>query len=145
MERGAYPKVFVAYLSLSCNHCSKPACAEACPAKAITKRNEDGIVVVDREACLGRDACGSPCKEACPYRVPQFDEKQDAKMQMCHFCLDRLKEKRRPICVDACPVRALDAGSLDELRAAYGDVRNVEGFLYSEETRPSIILRPRYD
>ncbi len=49
-ERGTYPDVFLSYLSLSCNHCALPACAGACPAKAISKRTEDGIVVVNRDA-----------------------------------------------------------------------------------------------
>jgi anaerobic dimethyl sulfoxide reductase subunit B (iron-sulfur subunit) len=144
MERGKYPNVFLSYLSLSCNHCEKPACAMACPVNAITKREEDGIVVVDREICLGSDICGMPCKHTCPYEAPQFGEERNAKMQMCHFCLDRVRENKKPVCVDACPVRALDAGPLDELREKYREGKNVKGFTSSEETHPSLIIKPRY-
>ena len=38
----------------------------ACPVEAIHKREEDGIVVVDREKCVGRDMCGYPCTHGCP-------------------------------------------------------------------------------
>jgi len=143
-ERGAYPKVFLSYLSLSCCHCEKPACAKACPAAAISKREEDGIVVVNREACLGNAACDTRCKRACPYSIPQFGEEEGARMQMCTFCLDRVVQKKKPICVDACPMRALDAGPLVALRADYGEVRHVEGFTCAQTTQPSIIFKPRY-
>lgn len=143
-EWGRYPEVKLAYLSLSCNHCENPACAQACPANAITKRREDGIMVVEREMCLGSEVCGSPCKQACPYGIPQFGIEENSKMQMCHFCLDRVTQSKKPACVDACPVRALDAGPLDELKKKYGDGKEAEGFIYSEETRPSIIVKPRY-
>jgi len=143
-EWGTYPEVYLAYLSLSCSHCEKPACAAACPASAITKRREDGIVLVDREVCLGAEVCGMPCKQACPYDVPQFGSGENPRMQMCHFCLDRLNEHKKPACVDSCPVRALDAGPWDELKEKYGDGKEAEGFGYSEETKPSIIVKPRY-
>ena len=144
MEKGKYPDVRLEYLSLSCNHCEKPYCAGACPVQAISKREEDGIMVVDRETCLGPDVCGSPCKSACPYQAPQFGSEENPKMQMCHFCLDRVKADKKPACVAACPVRALDSGPLDELKAKYGETKNVDGFTYSEETRPSLIIKPRY-
>ena len=143
-ERGIYPTVFLSYLSLSCNHCEQPACAQSCPSGAITKREEDGIVVVDREVCLGNTACDELCKKACPYSVPQFGEEEGAKMQMCTFCLDRVVKNKKPICVDACPMRALDADPLEELKAQYGEVQQVEGFTYAKKTKPSIIFKPRY-
>ena len=143
-EWGTYPEVFLAYLSLSCNHCEQPACAAVCPVSAIAKRQEDGIVVVDRETCLGGDICDMPCKQACPYSVPQFGSEENPKMQVCHFCLDRLNENKKPACVDSCPVRALDAGPLDELKEKYGIGKDAEGFIYSLETKPSIIVKPRY-
>lgn len=67
IESGKYPRPSVKYLALSCLHCAHPACVDACPAGAIRKRDEDGIVVVDREACLGKDQCGAMCRDACPY------------------------------------------------------------------------------
>ncbi|MBL7119566.1 MAG: 4Fe-4S dicluster domain-containing protein [Dehalococcoidia bacterium] len=142
VEKGAYPKVFVAFFSLSCLHCAEPACIPVCPADAISKRQTDGIVVVNQDVCLGREECGL-CKEACPYEAPQFGDEDDAKMQMCDLCADRWEEGKKPICVDACPMWALDAGPVDELEAKYGVLKEVDGFTYAKETKPSVVFKAR--
>lgn len=142
IERGKYPDLSVAFFVMPCAHCLKPACAEACPASAIRKRPEDGVVLVDREACLGRDRCGL-CKEACPYDVPQFGSGPDARMTKCGLCLDRLAEGRKPACVDACPMVALDAGPLEEIQKRYGNRAEAIGFTYSEQVKPALIFKPR--
>ena len=144
IEEGKYPDVFVAFLSLSCCHCAQPACVEVCPMDAITKRLEDGIIMVDKDKCLGKDKCNL-CQEACPYQIPQFGSEENAKMQMCTFCVDRLAEGKKPICVDACPVYALDFGPLDELRDKYGNGTEGAGFVYSAKTSPSIVFKPKLD
>ncbi len=41
--------VFAYYLSIACNHCTKPACVQVCPSGAMHKRKEDGLVVVDED------------------------------------------------------------------------------------------------
>ena len=87
IEKGKYPDLFVAFLSAACYHCLEPACVIACPADAISKRASDGIVLVDREACLGKDHCAM-CLDACPYKAPQFGAEENAKMQKCNFCID---------------------------------------------------------
>ncbi len=143
-ERGRYPEVYLSYVSLSCNHCKQPACAAACPASAIMKREQDGIMHVDQEQCLGSQSCSLFCKEACPYDIPQFAQDENAKMQMCTLCTERLAKQKNPVCVDACPMRALDFGLLEELQEKYGQIKEVEGFRYSAETQPSIIFKPRY-
>ena len=51
IENGKFPNPFIAYLSSPCYHCANPPCVLACPVNAITKRESDGIVVVDREKC----------------------------------------------------------------------------------------------
>jgi len=143
IERGKYPNPYVAYMVTTCFHCANPECAAACPANAISKRAGDGIVVVDRELCLGKDVCGAPCKEACPYSMPRFGDEENAKMQKCNFCLDRLAENKSPICVAACPTRCLDAGTLKALKAKYGRTQEAEGFTYSKKTRPMVIFKPK--
>lgn len=56
------------YLPRICNHCTHPACLAACPRKAIYKRPEDGIVLVDQKRCRGY----RKCVEQCPYKKPMF-------------------------------------------------------------------------
>ncbi len=142
-EQGTYPDVELSYMSLSCCHCLTPACMEACPAEAITKRDSDGVMAVDRDACLGRDACGA-CLEACSYDVPQFGSEDNAKMQMCTLCADRLADNREPACVAACPMRALEYGPVEELEGRDGAVREVRGFEFRTTLQPSIVFKSRY-
>jgi len=106
---GAYPNVTKTFFSLACMHCGKPACVEACPTRAISKRGVDGIVVVDRNKCLGGGGCRD-CFRACPYGVPQFGE--EGIMQKCDFCTGIDME---PACAISCPTEALSYGALDEL------------------------------
>jgi anaerobic dimethyl sulfoxide reductase subunit B (iron-sulfur subunit) len=47
--------------------------------------------------------------------------------------------------VDSCPVRALDAGPIDELNKRYGSIKEVPGFTCSAKTKPSILFKPRYN
>jgi len=143
VEKGRFPQVFVAFNSLSCLHCAEPDCLAACPADAIHKRTEDGIVTVSQEACLGKQKCGL-CLEACPYDAPQFGKTTDAKMEKCHFCIERWQEGKKPICVEACPMRALDAGPIHEIEAIYGTRQEVEGFQFDQSNKPSVIFKARF-
>jgi len=142
IEKGKFPDVFVAYLVQSCWHCANPSCISACPVNSISKRAEDGVVLVDYDTCLGRESCDM-CLKACPYDAPQFGTGQNAKMQKCNFCIDRLAEGKKPVCVDACPMRALDAGPIEILKRDYGDCRDAEGFTYITDLEPSIIFKPK--
>lgn len=141
VEQGKYPEPFLAYMLSLCYHCAEPACVPACPVNAISKNEENGIVAVDREKCIGKDC--QQCLEACPYDAPQFGAEENARMQKCDLCADRWLEGKQPICVAGCPTRALDAGPIDEMRAKHGDVRDAAGFVYNEELRPSVIFKPK--
>ena len=143
IEKGEFPDLFAAYLASPCYHCQHPPCALACPEDAIFKRKGDGIVLVDPDKCVGRDKCKGPCLKACPWDVPQFGRKENPKMQKCHLCLERMEAGKRPVCVEACPMFALDAGPMDELKARYGSESEAEGFRYSERFKPSIIFKPK--
>jgi anaerobic dimethyl sulfoxide reductase subunit B len=99
---GRYPDIKLFPVCIACLHCDEPACAGACPEQAITKRAEDGVVVVDREACTG---CGA-CFDACPFDVPQFGA--DGKMQKCDLCMIAGAARFAvPPCVATCPTHAL--------------------------------------
>ncbi len=141
-EQGRFPHVSVTFFSSSCYHCSEPPCVPACPVGAITKREEDGIVVVDHKLCQGKDSCDL-CLQACPYGAPQFGVEDNAKMEKCDLCLDRWLEGKKPICVEACLMRALDAGTMEELEAKYGRTREVIGFTYNETSKPSIVFKAK--
>jgi len=143
IEEGSFPDLFVGFLTLSCFHCEKPACVDACPVDAISKREQDGIVIVNKELCLGKDRCDL-CLQACPYSAPQFSIESGAKMQMCNLCIDRLELGKEPICVAACPMRALDAGPLEELKHKYGEGIQAVGFSYESELKPSVVFKPKH-
>lgn len=142
-EKGTFPEVSVSYLIAPCWHCLDPVCVPACPAGAITKREKDGIVVVEPSVCLGNEACDEKCRKACPYQAPQFGPQPGARMGKCNYCLDRFEQGKLPNCIEACPVRALDAGLLQELEKRYGSVRETEGFKYSTRTRPAVVFKPK--
>ena len=143
IERGRFPDTFVAFLPPFCFHCAKPLCAENCPMGAITKREENGIVTVDPEKCLGKGNCFMDCRESCPYDVPQFRAEEDSRMEKCDLCAERWHSHKKPICVEACPTYALGAGPIDELVAKYGNNKEGEGFVYSPLACPSIVLKPK--
>ncbi|MBI2998638.1 MAG: 4Fe-4S dicluster domain-containing protein [Deltaproteobacteria bacterium] len=138
VEEGRFPNVGLHFHPLGCFHCAEPPCVEACPTRAIHKRPEDGVVVVEEELCLS--GCRR-CLEACPYQAPQFIGEGPARL--CDFCLDRWEIAEKPICVLACPQRALDAGPLEELRSRHGGGTRVKGFPDPGQTMPSILFRSK--
>jgi anaerobic dimethyl sulfoxide reductase subunit B (iron-sulfur subunit) len=125
---GVYPDLTRDFFALACMHCAKPACIEACPTGAISKRTEDGVAIVEGNKCNGCQDCFA----ACPYGVPQFG--RDGIMQMCDFCTAIDME---PACAVSCPTEALKFGTLDELlEMAKGKVvRRMDG-----PTEPSVII-----
>ena len=143
MERGTFPDLFAAYLASPCYHCAKPPCIPACPQKAIAKRADDGIVVVDAAKCVGAEQCPKRCLKACPWGAPQFGPEPDARMQKCQLCLERLEAGQQTICVEACPMLALDVGPLEELQKKYGDGTHAEGFKYLARFRPSAVFKKK--
>lgn len=87
-------------ISVSCNHCEKPACLAGCPAKAYTQ--VDGIVLHHPEVCIGCQYC----IWVCPYDAPQYAQAK-GKVEKCNLCIHRLTRGLEPACVAACPTGAL--------------------------------------
>jgi len=143
IEEGKFPNPFLAYLIATCYHCENPACQKACPADAIEKMDDTGIVLVDPAKCQGKDDCGALCQKACPWDAPQFGPEQNACMQKCDLCCSRLAAGQNPICVDACPMFAMDAGPMEGLKEKYGDAVEAKGFRRSKKLGPSIIFKSK--
>ena len=101
---------FVYHVSLGCQHCDDPACTHVCPTGAMHKDPETGLVSVDADKCIG---CGY-CHMACPYNVPEVDRSQGHSVK-CDGCAERVAAGKNPMCVDACPLRALDFGPVEEI------------------------------
>lgn len=126
---------YVYHVSVACNHCDSPICLANCPQGAISKNDETGEVRSDPEMCIG---CGT-CANSCPYGAPKIDT--DAmKSIKCNMCADRVAEGKDPICVEACPLRALDFGEIDELRSKYGEVAEVAPLPSANETMPNLVI-----
>ncbi len=107
---GDFPNNYHFYLPRLCNHCTKPACLEACPTRAIYKREQDGIVLVDADKCQGFRMCNS----ACPYDK-MFYNAEAKKSQKCIFCFPRVEQGEAPACARQCPGRLRFVGYLDDL------------------------------
>jgi anaerobic dimethyl sulfoxide reductase subunit B (iron-sulfur subunit) len=97
------------YLSLSCNHCQNAPCQKICPEKALL-RGPYGTVIVQEDRCVG---CGK-CIPTCPYEAIKFIS-ETKKVIKCDFCFDRLNEGLKPLCVEACPMGALNFEKYDLL------------------------------
>lgn len=131
-----HQNVFAYYLSISCNHCDDPACTKVCPSGAMHKR-EDGFVVVDEDVCIG---CRY-CHMACPYGAPQYNAEK-GHMTKCDGCYSRVAEGKQPICVESCPLRALEFGPIKELRQKHGTLAAVAPLPRAHFTKPNIVIKP---
>lgn len=129
--------VFAYFVSAACMHCENPLCVQVCPTGAMSKRDEDGVVIIDQDKCIG---CRY-CEWACPYSAPQFDAERGV-MTKCHFCYELLDKGEKPACVDGCTFRALDFGTVEELREKYGDFDAPAPLPDSSITKPSIVYTP---
>lgn len=144
-------------LTMSCNHCEKPACIDACGANAISKTDK-GIVIVDRTKCQELRSCITACPFSAPHIAEDAQEPEKRKewlishpMQKCKYCWERVEDGQSPVCVAACPVRALDYGDITDLQRNHSDaVRlNKNDFPYAykdggrEDTNPSFLIKKR--
>ena len=129
--------VFAYFVSTACNHCANPACVPACPVQSMTKHEETGLVYNDPETCIG---CGA-CVDACPYGAPKVEVERNVSVK-CDGCHGRVEMGLAPICVAACPLRALEFGDIDELRQEHGDVVAVAPLPDPSLTSPSVVIEP---
>jgi Fe-S-cluster-containing dehydrogenase component len=99
----------------SCLHCDDAPCVTVCPTGASYKRDEDGIVLINTDICIGCKLCSW----ACPYGAREYDEDEGV-MKKCTLCVDKIynenlpPESRVPACVSTCPAGARSFGDLGD-------------------------------
>jgi len=130
----------VVHFPKSCLHCDDAPCVTVCPTGASYKRAEDGIVLVNEDACMG---CGL-CAWACPYGAREMDREAGV-MKKCTLCVDRIYNEtlpaadREPACVRACPTGARAFGDLADPESAVSRSVSERGgydLMPEQETRP---------
>ena len=140
-------------MSVACMHCTDAPCMAVCPTD-VFYRTEEGVVLHDKDGCIG---CGY-CFYACPFGAPQFPASNASapdgrstdwfgargKMDKCTFCAggpeengseeefakygrNRLSEGKLPICAEMCSTKALLGGDGDVLADIYRERVTVRG------------------
>ena len=104
---GDWPDVDMYFLPMQCQHCATPECTTVCPTGASVKL-EDGTIQIDKEKCIGCQACIS----ACPYGVRYLNEELNV-VEKCTLCTQLTDQGALPACVAQCGGRARFYGDLD--------------------------------
>ena len=124
---GEFPRLSMYFLTVHCQQCEEPACAAVCPTGACWKSDEDGVVRIDPDTCIG---CRS-CLKACPFRANNFN----AEMRIADKCTvcDRQREAgETPACVKNCPGGALHYGDILDPESEVGRLLSAnEGHVYT--------------
>ena len=107
-ERGTFPNVRRSFIPAQCNHCEDAPCVRVCPVGA-SYRNNEGVVLVDPDKCIG---CGY-CVEACPYSA-RFIHPQKKIADKCTYCVERSNQDEDPACVRSCMGKARLFGDLND-------------------------------
>lgn len=86
-----------------CLHCTNATCVTVCPAPGALTYQEQGIVHLDQNKCIG---CRF-CEQTCPFEIPQYDPVTQ-KAYKCTFCIDRVTNGLQPSCAASCPTGAIE-------------------------------------
>ena len=89
-----------------CNHCSHSPCTQVCPVGA-TFETPDGVVLVDKDYCLGCRYCVQACPYGCRYIHPETNT-----ADKCTLCYHRLTKGLTTACCEVCPTEARKIGDL---------------------------------
>jgi len=122
-----------------------------CPTKATFKRS-DGIVMMDFHRCIGCRFCMAGCpygSRSFNWRDPrpfvqdvrkEFPTRMRGVVEKCSFCAERLAEGLPPACVEACKVKALVFGDLEDPNS---EVREILQRHHSIRRKPELGTMPQ--
>ena len=154
IEEGEYPKPTSA---IACMHCDNAPCVAVCPVGA-TYRRADGIVIQDKDKCIGCQRCIAACpygarsfldtyRSYYPDQGPSPQERFGAALhkagtvEKCGFCAHLVDAGQEPACVQACPASARAFGDLDDRNSVVAKaiaVRKGEQLQADKGTRPKV-------
>lgn len=106
---GVFPDLEMYFLPMMCQQCEEPVCVQVCPTGASYKRSEDGLVLIEKEKCIG---CKS-CMNACPYEANIFNNELRV-TDKCTLCEHLQKIGEEPACVKICAGSALIFGDIND-------------------------------
>jgi molybdopterin-containing oxidoreductase family iron-sulfur binding subunit len=127
-DPAAVPQKDRYYMPVQCHQCRESPCTKVCPVQA-TWQEQDGLVVVDYNWCIG---CRY-CMAACPYDARRFNYEKPTipaaainpnqsylsnrlrpkgVVEKCTFCLHRTRAGKYPACLEVCPTGARVFGNL---------------------------------
>ncbi len=134
------------FMPRPCMQCENAPCLNVCPVGA-TYRDEEGIILVNHERCIG---CRM-CMAACPYGVRRFNwgkpenppeasfanytpefpvPHRQGTVEKCMLCAHRVVDGKLPACAAACPMFAIYLGDLSQDVATNGqEVVKLSSFL----------------
>jgi carbon-monoxide dehydrogenase iron sulfur subunit len=125
-----------------CRHCDPAPCMSSCPTSAIHRAQDfPEVVLIDAGKCI---ACGM-CAMVCPFDVITYHPSAAAPQKTmvaikCDQCIDRQRQGQIPACVEACKVRALEFGEINELvklaRTRYSEAVSIAVGEISEHLTP---------
>jgi len=145
------------YMPVQCQQCRDPDCVKSCPVKA-TWQEEDGIVVIDQDWCIGCRCCLA----ACPYGARHFNwadgeipaselnpemhvlgnrPRKRGVVEKCTFCIQRTRKGIYPACVEICPVGARKFGDLNDPK---GEIRYILENKRVLVLKEEVNTRPRF-
>ena len=136
IAKGRYPNVSFHFLPRLCNNCEDAPCLNLCPTGATYRTEEDGVVHVDRDVCVGCHIC----IDACPYGA-RFLNPITQTADKCDFCYHRITKGVEPACVTACTGRARIFGDLNDSRSEivmYLNTHSTQTIRADLDTRPKV-------
>jgi molybdopterin-containing oxidoreductase family iron-sulfur binding subunit len=134
-EVGTFPNTTRQALPVLCMQCEEPSCLEVCPTGATIKL-DTGIVIVEKDKCMGCKYCMMACPYGARYSVESWEsyfpeglplspyeeftqkaweEKSGVGVATkCDFCREKIADGKEPACVETCPAKARTFGDLDD-------------------------------
>jgi len=97
-----------------CRQCGQPQCVMNCPAKALTKNQNSGVIMWDEKRCINCQICTLTCT----YAGITYNAKTGRVMK-CDLC------NGNPACVQACKQQALEFKTEAEIYNQWGELEDL--------------------